>query len=248
MTEGRQREIRRLADSFRQGCHRIGYRIADIFGECERRGYCVLRYPLPQTVRGFAQVREGDSILFSNSSLPYAREIYALGTELGHLLMHVQESGQFVDDGETLNEAGEEKRREAEYFAICLLMPESEVYRYIHLVLEERDSGQWDNFDLARMMTAFQVDFEMLTERLQMLGWLRESDVPGICSEKRREKVNRLLRVFGSANVLDQSTKEKRIPEKYLEWVVSNYKKGMIRENTLERVLEYFDTRIEDLR
>ncbi len=247
MTEEGKKKIRRLADEFGQGCHRLGYHIADLFGECERRGYCVVRYPLAtRAVKGFAQIREGDRILYSNSALPFAQERFALAMALGHILMHMEETERWVDDDGSLDGEGQEKRQEARFFAQCLLMPESEVYRYLHLVMEGRKLAVWNSFDIARMQAAFQMDFDQLTEGLQGLGWLKKNEAV-LFNEKRREETGRLLNILGNGNSLNRCTMEKKIPEKYMEWVLSNYHQGMIRENTLERVLGYFGARMEDI-
>lgn len=46
MQDSRKREIRIKADSFRVKCKISRYGIIDLFKECERLGYKLLRYPL----------------------------------------------------------------------------------------------------------------------------------------------------------------------------------------------------------
>ena len=54
MQETRKREIRIKADSFRANCKIGRYGIIDLFKECERMGYKLLRYPLGENaVLGF---------------------------------------------------------------------------------------------------------------------------------------------------------------------------------------------------
>ena len=46
MLDSRKREIRKQTDLFRINCKTGRYGIIDLFKECEREGYKLLRYPL----------------------------------------------------------------------------------------------------------------------------------------------------------------------------------------------------------
>ena len=49
MQENRRREIRISADTFRGKCKISRYGIIDLFKDCERLGYKILRYPIGET-------------------------------------------------------------------------------------------------------------------------------------------------------------------------------------------------------
>ena len=46
MQDSRRREIRIQADAFRENCKVSGYGIVDLFKDCGRIGFKLLRYPL----------------------------------------------------------------------------------------------------------------------------------------------------------------------------------------------------------
>lgn len=91
MREERKREIRIKADGFRETCKMGSYGIEDLFKECERAGYKLIRYPLGEEADlGFAMKRDRDTIIFTNTSIRLAREIFTLAHEIGHALLHLE--------------------------------------------------------------------------------------------------------------------------------------------------------------
>ena len=87
MQESRKREIRIKADSFRENCKIGRYGIIDLFKDCTRCGYKLLRYPLGEsTDLGFSLLKDQDVIIFTNSSSRLSREIFTLAHEMGHAL------------------------------------------------------------------------------------------------------------------------------------------------------------------
>ena len=59
MQEIRKREIRKTANSVREKCKVSGYGIRDLFNECERLGYKLIRYPLGENAElGFATKKD----------------------------------------------------------------------------------------------------------------------------------------------------------------------------------------------
>lgn len=250
MQKERMIEIQIKADEFRENCKVIKYSIADLFSECERRGYRVIRYPIgEQGILGFAQLREDDKVIFTNSSMRLAREIFSLAHEIGHLQLHMK-SGQamFVDSADNLSGRNQDEiEQEANYFAACLLMPEDEVQKYIQLVMQNKDMNQLTALDIAKMMTAFNVSFEMAINRLMNLQKISPSMRMRLDSEKNETKVTRLLGMLGSNSKLNVITKEKRIPADYLKWVVDNYNHDVIPQETLTRALQYFELNMDDI-
>lgn len=69
------------------------------------------------------------------------------------------------------NSEQEQKEREADYFAMCLLMPDSEVYRLLKAHLKD-GYRRLDDKDLQAWAKHFGVTLTTLTSRLQDLGLL----------------------------------------------------------------------------
>ena len=73
MLSKRKREIRIQADSFREKCKISRYGIIDLFKECDRIGYKLLRYPLGENADlGFAlkKMMIPSSLLIPASGFP----------------------------------------------------------------------------------------------------------------------------------------------------------------------------------
>lgn len=249
MNKKRMQEIQRKADEFLQNCKVIRYGIADIFNECDRAEIRLVRYPIGEdSVLGFAQIRDCEKIIFSNSSVRLSREIFTIAHEIGHLILHMRNEKVFVDDKMNfMGDAIAEEEKEANYFAVCLLMPEEKVRKYISLELDAEREVQWSALDVARMMTAFNVSFETVLNRLENLGIIDKKLKVRLDNEKNNKKVSKLLQITGGNSSLNTVSNEKRIPGQYMEWVVYNYNHGVIPEETLKKSLEYFELTPEDI-
>ena len=90
MNDARKREIRIKADSFRVNCKIGRYGIIDLFKECDRMGYKLLRYPLGENSDlGFMVKKDKDIVVFTNSCSRLSREIFTLAHEIGHVILHL---------------------------------------------------------------------------------------------------------------------------------------------------------------
>lgn len=249
MNKKRMQEIQKKADEFLQSCKVIKYGIADIFNECERADIRLVRYPIGETgVLGFAQIRDNEKIIFSNSAVRLSREIFTIAHEIGHLLLHMQDESVYIDDKKNfLGECSDIKEIEANYFAVCLLMPEEKVRKYISLELDTEWDERWSALDIARMMTAFNVSFEVVLNRLESLSIITKKTKVRLDNEKNSRKVSKLLQITGGNGSLNIVSNEKRIPGQYMEWVVYNYNHGVIPEETLKKSLDYFELTPEDI-
>ena len=68
MLEERRKRIRIQADSFREKCKISRYGIIDLFKDCERSGYKLIRYPIGENADlGFAVRKDEDIVIFTNS-------------------------------------------------------------------------------------------------------------------------------------------------------------------------------------
>lgn len=85
MQESRRKDIRRTAAVVREKCKVSRYGIIDLFKECARLGYKLIRYPLGENADlGFTIKKDQDIVIFTNSSIRLSREIFTLAHELGH--------------------------------------------------------------------------------------------------------------------------------------------------------------------
>lgn len=67
MLDSRKREIRIKADYFRTNCKIGRYGIINLFKECERMGYKLVRYPLGENADlGFMMKKDNDIVIFTD--------------------------------------------------------------------------------------------------------------------------------------------------------------------------------------
>ena len=137
MQDSRRREIRIQADAFRENCKVNGYGIVDLFKDCGRIGFKLLRYPLGEAADlGFTLMKDNDIVIFTNTCSRLSREIFTLAHEIGHVILHLENALSFIDNNLTVSGGStDEKEQEANYFAACLLMPDDEVDRFLDLKL-----------------------------------------------------------------------------------------------------------------
>lgn len=249
MQESRKREIRKMADLFREKCKLGRYGTMDLFKDCERAGYKLLRYPLGDRANlGFAMRKDGDTVIFTNTSVRLSREIFTLAHEIGHAVLHFESSVSFVDDRATISgHSSDEKEQEANYFAACLLMPTDEVNRFLDLELPDFRQKGLSAMDMARMMSEFNVSFDMALNRLENLGKIGVDERIRLDNERNEKRVGNLLRSVGGNSRLNVAANEIDIPYEYIDYVIFNYNHSAIPKETLERALAYYQLTMEDV-
>lgn len=249
MLDSRKREIRIEADAFREKCKVSRYGIIDLFNECERLGYKLIRYPLGENADlGFTVRRDKDIIIFTNSCSRLSREIFTLAHEIGHIILHIEKEKSFIDDKLTITgKSTNEKEQEANYFAACLLMPTEEVHRFVDLEIQESGKCGLTAMDIARMMSEFNVSFDMALNRLEALGLIDGSQKFCLDSEKVQRRVGKLLQCVGGNAKLNVPSEEIRIPYEYIDYVIYNYNHNAIPKETLEKALACYQLRVEDI-
>lgn len=249
MQENRKREIRIKADSFRANCKISRYGIIDLFKECERLGYKLLRYPLGENADlGFAVKRDNDIVIFTNSCSRLSREIFTLAHEIGHIILHLEEDISFIDDNVTITgRSADEKEQEANYFAACLLLPADDAHRFIDLEIQDFEEKGLSAMDIARIMSEFNVSFDMALNRLESLGIIDANQKLCLDNEKIEKRVSNLLRSVGGNARLNASTNEVDIPYEYIEYAIYNYNHNAVPRETLEKVLACYQLSIEDV-
>ena len=249
MDDIRKREIRRQADLFRENCKISRYGIVDLFKECDRLSYKVLRYPLGENADlGFTLKKENDIIIFINSSSRLSREIFTLAHEIGHIVLHFNNEQSFVDNHETISgRSDDEKEQEANYFAACLLMPADEVDRFMDLEITDFKNKGLTGMDIARMMSEFNVSYDMVLNRLESLGRIDCNQKINLDTERAEKRVGNLLRSIGGNARLNTVSEEIKLPYEYLDYTIYNYNHCAIPKETLEKVLEYYHLTLEDV-
>lgn len=249
MQGSRKKEIRIKADAFREKCKVSRYGIIDLFRECERCGYKLLRYPLGEEADlGFTMKRDADTIIFTNTSSRLSREIFTLAHEIGHIILHVENMEPFIDDAITISgKSTDANEQEANYFAACLLMPADEVDRFLDLELEDFENNGLSAMDIARMMSDFSVSFDMALNRLESLGKIDAIERVRLDSERNQIRVGNLLRSVGGNGRLNEASREVNIPYEYIDYVIYNYNHSAIPLETLEKALECYNLSMEDI-
>ena len=249
MQESRKREIRKQANAFRERCKISRYGIIDLFKDCERLGYKVIRYPLGDMADlGFVTKKDKDTIIFTNTNSRLAREIFTLAHEIGHAELHMDKEVSFVDDALTISaKSADVKEQEANYFASCLLMPDDEVNKFLDIEIVDFNENGLTALDIARIMSEFNVSFEMALNRLENIGKINESEKVSLDTQRIHARVGNLLRSVGGNRRLNEASKETEIPHDYMEDAIYNYNHSAIPLETLEKTLECYNLTIDDV-
>lgn len=250
MQENRKKEIRIEADAFREKCKVSRYGIIDLFRECDRLGYKLLRYPLGEEADlGFTMKKDNDIVIFTNSCSRLSREIFTLAHEIGHAVLHMEKGFSFIDNAVTISGGStDEKEKEANYFAACLLMPADDVERFLDLELDDFEQNRLSALDIARIMSEFNVSFDMALNRLENLGKIDRNERVWLDNERNEKRVGNLLRSVGGNARLNVSSMEIDLPYEYIEYAIYNYNHKAIPYETLEKALECYQISMEDIK
>lgn len=144
MTDNRKKEIEKIASKFRNNCTMDESGIIDLFKDCQKLGYYVIRYPLNNTYSlGFTIRRYDDIIIYTNSGIELMQEIFTIAHEIGHIQLHTDSDYCFLENIKSISGNNtEENEAEANYFASCLLTPEKEtknIYKNSKLSIADND-------------------------------------------------------------------------------------------------------------
>jgi Zn-dependent peptidase ImmA (M78 family) len=245
MNSNRRLIIEKTAENVRAECNVTDYGFQNIFEAAEKAGYRVIRYPVGKdSFLGFALIKDAERIIFSNSSLILAREIFSVAHEIGHQKLHLSAQGSTIIKDDDFNDR-DENEIEANYFAACLLMPVEKVDKFIRLELGEKKAATWNGLDVARIQSAFNVSYDMALVRLKALGIVDGSLFDKLKLEKAERTTTKLLQVINGNADLCKPTEAKKVPAEYLCWVISNYNDKLIPLKSLETALNYVDLNFE---
>ena len=246
MNSSRKVEIEKLANKFRRTTGIYSKGISNIFDVCSSE-YYLIRYPIGETaVLGAAMIKDGDIIIFSNSSYPLSREIFTVAHEIGHVVLNHIESNNCTIHELSSNHM-DENELEANHFAVCLLMPKDKVDEYISDQFQYCEGYLWTPLEIATIMGTFNVSFDVALNRLNNLGYITNDQYEFLQHQKNETKVSNLLRAIGISPQLCFAEQIKRVPIDFLKWVKSNYQNGVIPSETMEKAVKYLDeVSIED--
>ena len=101
--------------------------------------------------------------------------------------------------------------------------------------------------DIARIMSEFNVSFDMALNRLESLGVIDTDQKTRLDNAKIEMKVGNLLRGVGGNSRLNVASEVIDIPYEYIDYVIYNYKHNAVPKETLERVLACYGLSIDDV-
>ena len=233
--------IEKEAKEFRKICSSDNYGIIDIFDSCEKNGYRMIRFPLEDdALLGFSQIRDGENIIFSNSSQILSREIFTVAHEIGHhILGHVNDTNSMIKDIGAFG--SNEIETEAHYFAASLLVPEELLLLFIHKELNDKKNEIWKALDVAKVQTAFNVSYDMILNRMQAIKCISDDVYKRLKNDKLEISVSSLLKIIDGNDDLCKPSLDRRVPAEYLTWVIENYNMKLIPKETIEKAFSYFN-------
>ncbi len=237
--ERRKLEIERAALDIRNRFKIESYGVSDIFSIVDKMDIYLIRIPLGKdTICGFSTVFDGKKVIVSNSSEILSREIFTIAHEIGHCEfdLDVDEQKIIIDaDINTNTENFIEKR--ADYFAVAFLLPEDQIRYYIKYELE-KDPTDIRALDVIRMQIEFNSSFAAIVIRLYELDFIK-TELKNRLFEERDSATSRKL--FEAMNLNDDLIRPAgilKVPNKYYEYVFSNYENGYIVFDKFKEALE----------
>jgi len=229
-------EIEQRAQQVRQEYNIQTYGVKDIFSLIEQSGTHLIRYPFGKDkLLGFSAIFEGKKVIVSNSSEILSREIFTIAHELGHIIYDFEDKFDSVKVDIEINENSEEiSEARAFHFANCLLMPEEQVRKYIKFELK-KNPPEIEELDVVRMQQEFQVSFSAIAVRLSELGLIDPSQKNMLFDRRDTLTSRALFKKLDADERLLKPSNVVEVPPIYLEYVISNYRKGYIPYASLEK-------------
>ena len=126
-------------------------------------------------------------------------------------------------------------------------MPAEAVDRFLDLEVNDFRKNGLSAMDIARLMSEFNVSYDMALNRLENLGKIDGKQHKLLDNEKCEKRVGNLLRAVGGNAKLNQKTEEKELPYEYIEYAIYNYNHNAVPKETVEKVLACYDLKMEDI-
>lgn len=119
--------------------------------------------------------------------------------------------------------------------------------KFLDLEIADFNTKGLTAMDIARIMSEFNVSFEMALNRLENLGKISGNERVRLDNDRIQLRVGNLLRSVGGNRRLNEATEEIEIPHEYIEYVIDNYNHNAIPQETLEKALKCYHLTIEDI-
>ncbi len=241
-------EIERAALDLRNRLKIESYGIRDIFSVVSKMGIYLIRIPLGKdTICGFSTVYEGKKVIVSNSSEILSREIFTIAHEIGHCENDLDVDEQRLIIDQNIREHSEdfiEKR--ADYFAAVFMLPEDQIRKFIKYELE-KDASEICVRDIIRMQIEFNASFAAIVRRLYELDLIDFNLKNHLFDERNSETSRMLFHVMNLNDDLIKPAEVLRVPDKYYEYVFSNYDNGYIVFDKLREALELVGFNVNEI-
>lgn len=214
------------------------YGIPDVFQLIEKMDILLIRYPIGKdTLCGFSTTFEGKKVIVSNSSEILSREIFTIAHELGHCIYDFQGDEQkVIIDNKTNQESDNFIENRADYFAAVLLMPEEEIRRFVKFEIQ-KDFSEIKTRDIIRIQVEFNVSFSTAVKRLYELKFIDNTHKNLLFEERDRYTLKTLFQIMKLDDRLLKTTDLLEVPQKYYEYVLSNFENGYIVFDKLKEAL-----------
>lgn len=231
-------EIEQRALRLRQEYNVETYGVKDIFSLIEQKNIHLIRYPFGKdTLLGFSTIFEGKKVIVSNSSEILAREIFTIAHELGHIIYDFENSYQDLKIDMEVSEINEDiSEARAYYFANCFLMPEVQIKNFIKYELQ-KDTNKMTELDIVRIQIEFNVSYNAAVKWLYEIGLILPKHKSELFSKKIEITSAVLFRMIDADDRLLLPSNIIKVPKKYYEFVISNYKNGYIPFSSLQKAL-----------
>lgn len=228
-------EIEKKAIGIRREYNIDSYGIGNISSLIEKMDIYLIRIPLGKnTVCGFSTVFEGKKVIVSNSSEILSREIFTIAHELGHCIYDLDDEGFIVDKDIFSNSDKDIVEFRADYFAATFLLPESKIRDFIKMELE-KETKDIRAIDIVRIQTEFNVSFSTAVKRLRELDLITEQHKELLYRERSSKTSKNLFKAMNLNTYLLEPSNVTKVPDKYYEYVFSNFEKGYI---TFDKYIE----------
>jgi len=238
-------EIERAALELRSQFKIESYGIHDIFSLVDKMNAYLIRIPIGKdTICGFSTVFEGKKVIVSNSSEILSREIFTIAHEIGHCIFDLDIDEQMlIVDQEINSDTDEFIEKRADYFAAVLLLPEEQIRSYIRFELE-KEAKNIRALDVIRIQIEFNASFATIVKRLYEIELISLTHKNKLYEERDSASSRKLFQAMNLSEDLIDSSDVLKVPNKYYEYVLSNYENGYVVFEKMKEALEIvgFDT------
>lgn len=223
--------VKPIADQFIQE-NNITYPISNPLQMLADLGYYVIKAEAPQNLSGFYMKKDKFPFIFVNSGHSLGRQNFSLWHEVYHHYMN-HENGISDFNSKSIEE------REAEIFAGCLMLPDTEVQK---LSVRPIDAEF-----LASVSDSYQMSFNAVAVRFMQEQHISYEEFQELRKLSAVENIEILHNLYEkqslSTNIL-KPTNDIKISSNIMQVLSSNYESGKAKQHTVNEII----SRIEGLK